>query len=97
MTKFIFTFLFVFTVSIVLDWCLHGRVQNLHAGISRKKETKYKFPSSLRFLMLLVPVSLCAYSYVRNEDFDSIPNYAFIVSYLLYNIYSAFYFVRQMK
>lgn len=47
--------------------------------------------------MLLVPVSLCAYSYVRNENFDSIPVYAFIGSYLVFNVYSAFYFVKLMR
>lgn len=97
MTNFIFAFLSIFIVSIVLDWCLHGRTQNLYAGISRKEATKYKFPSSMRLLMLLVTVCLCAYSYVRNENVDSIPVYGSMALYLLFNIYSAFYFVRLMK
>ncbi len=47
--------------------------------------------------MLLVTVCLCAYSYVRNENVDSIPVYGSMALYLLFNIYSAFYFVRLMK
>ena len=97
MTNFIFAFLSIFIVSIVLDWCLHGRAQNLYAGISSKEATKYKFPSSMRLLMLLVTVCLCAYSYVRNENVDSITVYGSMALYLLFNIYSAFYFVRLMK